>query len=134
MPTALASKLIVEIREHCERLLALENDWHVEGENDGLRVYEFTRESKDGPYRMLHMTMTVRRQKPVRKHRGPGQKASEEVQEQHKKAVIRLFSEEPVSVDDLVQGETQKKLADDLKLLIEYRRHFYREDSEEGNA
>jgi hypothetical protein len=110
--------------------LALENDWHIEGENDGLRVYEFARDSKDGPYRILHMAMTVRRQKPDRRRRGPGQRVPAEVQEQHKKAVIKLFSREAVSVESIVQGEKEKKLTEDLKSLLEYRKRFY-DDSQE---
>jgi hypothetical protein len=112
--------------------LALEKDWHIEGEKDGLRVYEFMRDSQDGVYCMLHMTMTVRRQKPDRAHRGPGQQVPAHVQDEHTKAIIRLFNEDPIAVDKIVQGAIKEKLQRDLDLLFEHRKHFF--DEEADNA
>ena len=43
--------------------LALEKDWYIDGQ-EGVQVYQFDRQSKNGPYRMLHMVMTVCRQVP----------------------------------------------------------------------
>ena len=47
-----------------------EYDWYVDPEW-GIRTYQFQRESKDGPYQMLHLVMDVKRRDPPRRRRGP---------------------------------------------------------------
>ncbi len=47
-----------------------ESDWYVDPEW-GIRMYQFQREAKDGPYQMLHLVMDVRRRDPPQQNRGP---------------------------------------------------------------
>jgi len=104
--------------------LALENDWHIEGA-DGVEVFQFNRDSKDGAYQMLHMAMTVRRQKPARERRGPGEKTPAEAEAGHRQAIQRLFEREAVAVEALVKGGRATALKADLKALFEHREKYY---------
>ena len=47
-----------------------EYDWYVDPEW-GIRTYQFQRESKDGPYQMLHLLMDIKRRNPPRRLRSP---------------------------------------------------------------
>jgi len=79
--------------------LALEADWYVD-DSDGISVYQFDRESVDGPYTMLHMTMNVCRQKPTKEQRAPGQKLAD-VEASHKGTIVQLFESPPIDVEKL---------------------------------
>jgi hypothetical protein len=105
--------------------LALENDWHIDGQH-GIEVYQFTRDSKDGPYQMLHMAMTVRRQKPAREQRGPGEKTPEKAETEHRKAIQQLFESEVVVVESVVTGALATELQTDLQELFHHREKYYR--------
>jgi hypothetical protein len=102
--------------------LAFEADWHIDGD-EGIQVFQFDRQSNDGPYRMLHMAMVVRRQNPPLENRAPGQKSSAEVD--HRKAIQRLFAQPVVAIEDLVKGPLKAKLEADLELLFLHREHYY---------
>ncbi len=104
--------------------LAFESDWHIEG-NDGIEIFEFDRQSKDGPYTMLHMAMTVRRQTPAKEKRAPGQKPPDVAQAEHKQAVARLFQNDAIDVEELVVGERKDELEADLGALFEHRKRYY---------
>ena len=108
--------------------LALENDWHVDGDN-GVEVYEFHRESQDGPYCMLHMAMTVRRQAPPRDKRAPGQPIPALADAEHKSAVTRLFMNNVVKVEDVVVGEKKVALETDLQKLFAHRLRYFKPET-----
>jgi hypothetical protein len=110
--------------------LALENDWHIEGK-DGIEVYEFDREAQEGSYTMLHMAMTVRRQKPAMGKRAPGQKLPADAEAEHRAAIVQLFSREVVAVENLVAGSAKDQLEADLNDLFEHRSKFYKEEEGE---
>jgi hypothetical protein len=102
--------------------LAYEADWHIDGDR-GIEVYQFDRDSKDGQYRMLHMSMVVKRQNPPSHKRAPGQKTSAEAE--LRKAINQLFSTAVVPVDNLVKGSLEKSLQTDLQSLFKHRKHYY---------
>lgn len=104
--------------------LALECDWHVDGTR-GLEIYQFDRESRDGPYTMLHIVATVRRQNPARGHRGPGQVIAPQAASEHKKAIQSLFNSEVVSVETRVFGPAAIELQRDLDNLFKHREKYY---------
>lgn len=104
--------------------LALECDWHVDGER-GVEVFQFDRPAKDGPYCMLHMAMTVRRQSPERGKRAPGQQIPLAAQAEHQKTIQQLFEQEVAIVEKLVVGGTATKLKADLDNLFEHRKKYY---------
>jgi hypothetical protein len=98
--------------------LALEEDWFIDGDK-GVEVFQFERDSKDGPYCMLHMAMTVRRQEP----RGPGQVPAE-AEAAHRQAVNRIFSNAAVRVEEAVAAMLDELNADLLR-LFEHRKRYY---------
>ena len=113
--------------------LALECDWIVDAEQ-GLRVYQFERDSRDGPYCMLHLAMTVRRQDPPRQLRAPGQPINTSVEAEHRRVLGRLFSEDVISVESHVVGELRDDLEADLGRLFEHRRRYYQESDDSTSA
>jgi hypothetical protein len=104
--------------------LALEGDWYTDGEK-GIEVYQFERNSNDGPYTMLHMAMTIRRQEPPKERRAPGQQIPATAQSNHKDAIVRLFEGAPIGVEDIVAGARKDELKADLQDLFNYRKRYY---------
>src|SRR3990170_1084241 len=51
--------------------ILMEEDWYVDPE-PGIKLYEIERQSKEGPYKILHVVMDVKRQNPARENRAPG--------------------------------------------------------------
>jgi len=104
--------------------LALEHDWYID-DNKGIIVYQFDRSSKDGPYRMLHMAMGVRRQNPPREQRAPGQQADAAL-DAHKNTILKIFHDDVVAVETLVVGNVQADLQADLEKLFKHREKYYK--------
>lgn len=50
--------------------MLLEEDWYIDPDF-GVTIFQFDRDSKDGPYTLLHIVMDVSRQQPDRDHRMP---------------------------------------------------------------
>lgn len=104
--------------------MALEQDWVVDHDK-GIQVYQFDRPSIQGPYRMLHMAMVLKRQQPPREQRAPGQKAPAALTS-HKDAIVKLFSQDIVSVEDRVTGAKEIELQADLEKLFRHRDRYYK--------
>jgi hypothetical protein len=103
--------------------LAIESDWYIDGD-EGVRVYQFHRESQDGPYCMLHMAMTLRRQSPDSEHRGVGQGIAPTAEAEHRRAVVKIFESNIVDVDELVVGEIKTSIEADLQALFAHRERY----------
>src|SRR5262249_13439689 len=52
----------------------MEADWYIQPE-PGIVIYEFERDSTDGPYRMLHLGMHISRKQPPVDRRAPGEES-----------------------------------------------------------
>jgi hypothetical protein len=76
--------------------LLLENDWHVDPKF-GLRIFEFERQSKDGPYKMLHFVMDVLRNNPPRENRAPGDPCVAAI-DAYRQVAKDVFRREPVRI------------------------------------
>ena len=50
--------------------MLLEEDWYIDPDT-GVTIFQFDRDSKDGPYTLLHIVMDVNRQQPDKDHRMP---------------------------------------------------------------
>jgi hypothetical protein len=50
--------------------MLLEEDWYIDPDI-GVTIFEFDRDSADGPYTLLHTVMDVNRQQPDKDHRTP---------------------------------------------------------------
>jgi hypothetical protein len=106
--------------------LAYEQDWYIDDKN-GIQVFQFDRSHDEGDYRMLHMSMTVKRHAPPKEQRGPGQ-SSTAAHDSHKKMLQKLFTQDVIAVDAIVKGNVEKELRADLKKLIGYRKKYYDSD------
>jgi hypothetical protein len=103
--------------------LALEQDWFID-DSRGIQIYQFDREFAGGTYRMLHMVMSAKRQAPPMDQRAPGQKAAAALGS-HKSTVVKLFSDEVTSVDEMVHGQKEAELRADLEELFKHRERYY---------
>lgn len=82
----------------------VEKDWYVDPA-DGISLYEIERESKDGPYRMLHLVMNVVKQSPALDRRPPGDMPVE-VRTAYRDVVSALFSKGAVLVtEDIIEKD-----------------------------
>lgn len=112
VPKALASTL-------------MEKDWFVDC-NTGIRIYEFTRDSKEGQYSMLHLVMDIKRQNPPMERRAP-HTTPQEVDLSYRRTVRRIFEEDV----EFISAETVKPHEEELQQslqLIRARRRKYRGD------
>ena len=50
--------------------MLLEEDWYIDPDQ-AVTIFQFDRDSADGPYTLLHMVMDVSRQQPDKDHRTP---------------------------------------------------------------
>jgi hypothetical protein len=76
----------------------MDGDWFIDPE-DGIKTFEFQRDSASGPYTMLHFVMRVHRQQPDSTRRPPNTKAKAAV-DAYRAVVDRLFKEAPEIVSD----------------------------------
>lgn len=78
--------------------ILMEEDWYVDPES-GVTLYEIERQSKDGPYKILHLVIDVKRQNPPRENRAPGTVADEAAQS-YREVVRAIFSNDQTIVTD----------------------------------
>ena len=104
--------------------MAFEQDWYID-DAKGVQVYQFDRTSKEGPYRMLHMVMSVKRQQPPKEQRAPGQQADGAVGA-HKNTILKIFSDNVIAIESLVVGEKKDDVQADLEKLLRHRERFYK--------
>ncbi|HYW44853.1 MAG TPA: hypothetical protein VE959_18470 [Bryobacteraceae bacterium] len=62
--------------------ILLDEDWFIDPDS-GLAIFQFDRDSQDGPYTLLHMVMDVKRQNPSRDNR---------VSHTHPQAALEAYS------------------------------------------
>lgn len=102
--------------------LALEADWFLDPET-GVRVFEFERQARGEPYRMLHLIMDVRRQDPPKDQRPVAPLYTAEASGSYETVVEGIFRDPVTEVTpELVDAE---ELNESLR-LIEARRNLYR--------
>jgi hypothetical protein len=78
--------------------ILMEEDWHVDPES-GIRLCEIQRLSEDGPYKIVHTTMDVKRQNPKRENRAPGT-TPEAVLEAYRQVARGIFSQDDNVISD----------------------------------
>lgn len=101
-----------------------EEDWCVE-EEVGVRIFEFERQSKGGPYKMLHLAMDVRRKNPPREQRAPGQDSPGAV-DAYRVVSRKIFAEAEIVVSEATIDK--KVLQDDLDKIKKHRKKYYPEE------
>jgi hypothetical protein len=89
----------------------LEEDWFVDPTH-GIRIYQYQRESQDGPYQMLNLVMDVCRQQPPRESRAPGDNLTQTAAQAYRTIVTKLFAEAEVrvSLDNLIEAPLKESL------------------------
>jgi hypothetical protein len=102
----------------------MEADWYIDPER-GIAIYEFERESKNGPYKMLHLAMHVRRQEPPIERRGPREEAPDAADAY--RTVVRRIISEPEGVVSL-ETIDQDSLKQSLAAVFARRKIYYPED------
>src|SRR5260370_249266 len=91
MPKVIAQALLAE-------------DWYIDP-NVGIKLYEFERSAKDGPYKMLHLVTDVKRQSPPDNLRAPNSIASA-AQQAYSQVVTALFQNREIQVNDTTIDKT----------------------------
>jgi hypothetical protein len=76
----------------------LAEDWYIDPDV-GIKLYEFERPSRDGPYKMLHLVTDVRRQSPPENRRAPNSIAPTALQA-YSQVVSALFENPEILVND----------------------------------
>ena len=106
----------------------IEEDWHVVAES-GITIYEFERPSQDGPYKMLHLVMDIKRNNPPKEQRAPGAQC-EEAQAAYRGVVRQLFSRRETIVSN--ESINRAALQLDLDKIKARRRKYYPDEEPEG--
>jgi hypothetical protein len=90
----------------------MEEDWHVDG-TQGFRIFEFERQSQDGPYKMLHIVMDVLRNNPPKEKRAPGDRCDAAV-EAYRAVAQNVFRGQPIRVRlaDINEADLKPSLND----------------------
>lgn len=106
--------------------ILMEQDWYVDPAL-GIKIFEFERTSKSGPYRMLHLVMDVKRKEPPFNGRAPGQESDVAIAAYHT-TVEKLFREREI----LLTKETidNASLQQNLDKIIARRRKYFPEVDE----
>lgn len=132
---------VSELREHQFELffklalpkviagILLEQDWYVEPDS-GIKIYQYSRDSEDGPYQMLNFVMDVKRQNPPREKRPPigGDDRTPEAIAAYQEVAFKLFRDkEEVVAEAILNGPTLRK---SLELIRARRRKYYPEDAD----
>lgn len=100
-----------------------EEDWHID-DAGGIQLFELSRESSSGSYKMLHMVMQVRRKVPPRELRAPGTDSATAIAA-YEKVTERLFRDGATLVTDAIID--QQALRTDLEAIKAFRRKIYPE-------
>jgi hypothetical protein len=90
--------------------MLLEEDWYIDPDT-GVTIFQFDRDSVDGPYTLLHIVMDVSRQQPDRDHRMPNTQP-EAVTEAYGTVVRQIFEvpERIVTIEELDLDSIKKSL------------------------
>jgi hypothetical protein len=107
--------------------ILLDEDWFIDPTN-GVSIFEFDRESKDGPYKLLHMVMDVNRQHPARDDRTPNTQPAEVTTAYH--SVVRKIFEVPERV--VTREEIDVETVERSLNAIRQRRRVYCPDEREA--
>jgi hypothetical protein len=99
----------------------LAEDWYIDPDV-GIKLYEFERPSKDGPYKMLHHVTDVKRQSPPDSRRVPNSIAPT-AQQAYSQVVTGLFQNSEILVNDHTINKTT--LQADLDKIKARRRKYY---------
>jgi len=92
----------------------MEEDWFVDP-RVGIKLYEFERQSRDGPYKMLHLVTDVMRQSPPSHRRAPMTFAPA-ARQGYAEVVRALFQNSEVTVnDDTIDRESLQTHLDRIK-------------------
>ena len=95
--------------------LILDGDWYIDPE-EGIKAFEFQRESAAGPYTMLHFVMDVKRQKPSVNERAPGSGPAPAAQAAYSSVVDNLFADPVIQVTDaMAEAANLKPSLDDIQ-------------------
>lgn len=81
----------------------LEEDWYIDPAT-GVDLYVIERNSKSGPYKMLHAVMDVRRQTPTKDKRAPNT-TPPAAAEAHQLIARGIFTSDVVTVTEALVGE-----------------------------
>jgi hypothetical protein len=100
--------------------MLLEEDWYIDPEI-GVIIFQFDRESADGPYTLLHMVMDVNRQQPDKDHRPPNTHPQTVVDAYS--AIVRQIFEVPERL--VVRDELDLEVINKSLEAIFARRQFY---------
>jgi hypothetical protein len=103
--------------------ILLEEDWYVDP-TAGITIYQYARNSLDGPYQMLNFVMDVRRQNPPRETRLPlvSDRQTREAKAAYQEVAFKLFRDpEKMVSEGNLDAEAIRKSLD----LIKSRRKKY---------
>ncbi len=89
----------------------------------GVSVYEIERESQDGPYKMLHLVLDVRRQNPTRERRAPGAAFPVAVTDAYTEVARSIFTGPEIVVTDAILDQTDLQAS--LAKIRARRRKYY---------
>jgi hypothetical protein len=101
--------------------ILMEEDWHVDPKS-GIRLCEIKRQSQDGPYKIIHTVMDVKRQSPKRENRAPGTTPGT-VTRAYRQVAQSIFSQD----DNVISNETvdrEAMLADLKKVQARGRKYM----------
>jgi hypothetical protein len=98
----------------------LGEDWYIDPDV-GLKLFEFERPSKDGPYKLLHLVTDVKRQSPPEDRREPNTIA-QAAQEAYSQVVTALFQNPEIVVNEKTIDKTT--LQADLDKIKDRRRMY----------
>jgi hypothetical protein len=100
--------------------MLLEEDWYIDPDV-GVAIFQFDRDSKDGPYKLLHIVMDVSRQQPDKDHRMPNTQP-QAVTDAYGTVVRKIFEvPERIVVRDELDLETINK---SLEAIFARRRMY----------
>ena len=104
-----------------------DEDWFVAPEY-GIKVFEFERPHSTGTYKLLHLAMEVRRQKPNRDRRAPGEHCRE-ARTAYTNTCLKLFRDDAIMVSEAtINKKTLQKHLDRIKAR---RRKYFPDEKTE---
>ena len=104
--------------------ILMEEDWYIDS-GKGILIYEFERPSQSGLYKMLHLTMDVKRKTPPIERRAPGIDSQEAVQS-YQEIVRQLFEKRETFVtEESLEEETLQRLQRSLDNINARRKKYF---------
>lgn len=99
-----------------------DQDWMVD-DKQGISIYEFSRKSASGPYKILHLLMQVIRQDPPSDGHIPGT-PKPQMEAMYQRVVRRLFEQNQTIVTNKLVKPVRSELKESFR-LIDLRRKKY---------